>query len=305
MSCETNSTRVAIAGTSAAGLSKTGSKLSNLTGAMMSRVQQAGDSALAAGIDTAIDAGGRMMAPAAALATGTFKLAGAPETKKLAGVAGATTLGYMLLKDRPVGARQAIGGAVLAGVRTAALLVPQVRAASQIVKKIDMVSSLAGDAAGYVSRQEDVGQVMQEKRSLLFFKSKTPVTLWKSGLTGLINRQDVIGTSRFSGKHIASSEGVMFRTGGKTWHRGTTVVNMPGGQRTISHLQGLSLPGSHYYFDRSISNENAVGVAAGKVKPESVPGYVGQVNSLESLCTGWAQAKHSLLRTRLYWPPGG
>lgn len=303
MSCDRNSNRAGQAA-GAAGVPKTSSKLSNVTGAIMNQIRQAGDSALAARIDTAIDYGGRMMAPGAALVTGAFKVAGAPETKKLAGVAGGATLGYMLVKDKPKGIRGDIGAAALGGVRIAAMLIPQVRLAAKVVKKIDMISSLAGDAAGFVSRQEDVGQVMQEKRTLLFFKSKTPVTLWKSSLTGLINRQDVVGTSRFSGKNIASSEGVMFRAGGKTWHRGTTVVNMPGGRRTMTHLQGLSLPSSHYYFDRPVSDEQAVGVATGQVKPDIVPGFVGQVSSIESLCMGWAQAKHSLLRVRLHWPPG-
>ena len=64
------------------------------------------------------------------------------------------------------------------------------------------------------------------------------------------------------------------------------------------------MPGSHYYFDKPISNENAVGVAAGRVKPEDVPGYVGQVSSGESLCQPWSQTKHALLLTRLHWPPG-
>lgn len=302
MSCEKNGNKAAAAGTSA-GLPKISSKLSNVTGAMLSRVQQAGDSALATRIDTAIDYGGRLMAPGAALATGTFRVAGASETKKLAGVVGGAAVGYMLLKDKPPGVRRAIGGVALGGLRTAAKALPAVGTALKVVKKVELVTGLAGDVAGFASRQEEVGQVMQDKRTLFFFKSQVPVTLWKSSLTGLINRQDVIGTSRFSGKHIASSEGVMFRTGGKTWHRGTTVVNMPGGPRTMTHLQGLSMPSAHYYFDRPISAESAVGVASGKVKPEGVPGYVGQVNAMESLCPGWAQAKHSLLRTRLHWPP--
>ena len=304
MSCEKNGNKAAMAG-APAGISKTGSKLSNVTGAMLSRVRQAGDSALAARIDTAIDYGGRMMAPAAALATGTFRVAGASETKKLAGVVGGAALGYMLLKDKPPGVRRMVGNIAMGGIRTAANAIPYVGTALKVVKKVELVTSLAGDLAGFASRQEDVGQVMQDKRTLFFFKSQVPVTLWKSSLTGLINRQDVVGTSRFSGKHIASSEGVMFRTGGKTWHRGTTVVNMPGGQRTMTHLQALSMPSSHYYFDRPISDENAVGVASGKVKPESVQGYVGQVSAMEALCPAWAQAKHSLLRTRLHWPPGG
>lgn len=301
LSCETNGNRAALAGT-AAGLAKTGSKLSNVTGALLSRARQASDSGLAGRIDRTIDYGGRLMAPAAALATGTFRVAGAAETKKLAGVAGGAAVGYMVLKNKPSGMRRAVGDLAVGGVRTAANAIPYLGTALKTIKKIERATSLAGDLAGYASRQEAAGQVMQDKRTLFFFKSQVPVTLWKSSLTGLINRQDVIGTSRFSGKYIASSEGVMFRSGGKTWHRGTTVVNLPGGPRTITHLQGLSLPSTHYYFDRPISAENAVGIATEKIEPERVPGYVGRVSATESLCPGWAQAKHALLRTRLHWP---
>jgi hypothetical protein len=220
MSCQKNGNIGARAGTSA-GIPKMNSQVSNVTGAMISRVQQAGDSALAARIDAAIDYGGRLMAPGAALATGTFTVAGASETKKVAGGVGGAAVGYMLLKDKPAGVKQQVGGAVKGGLRTAAKAIPAVGTALKVIKKVERVTTLAGDVAGFASRQGEVGQVMQDKRTLFFFKSQVPVTLWQSSLTGLINRQDVIGTSRFGGKNIASSEGVMFRTGGKTWHRAT------------------------------------------------------------------------------------
>jgi len=81
------------------------------------------------------------------------------------------------------------------------------------------------------------------------------------------------------------------------------VIEMPAGRRTITHLQSLSLPSSHYYFDRPLADEAAVGLASGRMKPETVPGFVGQVSQTESLCPGWARTKHALIRTALHWPP--
>ena len=122
----------------------------------------------------------------------------------------------------------------------------------------------------------------------------------ESNLTPLINKRDVM-TVR--GKNIASSRGVMFETGGKTWHQGTTVVKMAGGQkRTITHLQSMNVPASHYYFDRPVSNENSVGIATGKIRPEGVPGFAGQVSARESLAPSWAAAKQSLIKAHLHWP---
>ena len=94
----------------------------------------------------------------------------------------------------------------------------------------------------------------------------------------------------------------MFETGGKTWHQGTTVLNTGGQKRTISHLQSLNAPASHYYFDRPVSNQNAVGIAAGTIKPAQVSGFVGQVSRTESLVPSWAAAKQTLIKAHLHWP---
>jgi NADH-quinone oxidoreductase subunit K len=49
--------------------------------------------------------------------------------------------------------------------------------------------------------------------------------------------------------------------------------------------------------------EAAIGLASGRMKPETVPGFVGQVSQTESLCPGWARTKHAFTRTALHWPP--
>jgi hypothetical protein len=97
--------------------------------------------------------------------------------------------------------------------------------------------------------------------------------------------------------------GLMFATGGQTWHQGTTVVKLPAGKRTITHLQSLSLPAHHYYFSRPLTREQAVGLASGRFEPIDLPGFVGQVSPVESLCPALAQSKQLLLKAHLHWPP--
>ena len=93
----------------------------------------------------------------------------------------------------------------------------------------------------------------------------------------------------------------MFRIGAKMWHRGTLVVKTGQGERTITHLQSLSLPNSHYYFNRPLADEQAVGLAAGQIDPATIPGYVGRVSPVEALCPIWNDTKHALIKTQLYW----
>jgi hypothetical protein len=178
---------------------------------------------------------------------------------------------------------------------------PATRAVGRAVKTADRISSAAGNIIGAKSATAEAGEVMQEKRKLLFFKSKTPVTLWQSNLTGALNRQDVPGTGRFTGQNVASSEGVMFKTEGKTWHRGTTVVKTGQGERTMTHLRSMNVPANHYYFNRSISDEAAVGVASGQTKPQDVPGFAGQVSATENLCPALASTKQALIKAQVYY----
>ncbi len=264
MSCRHNANKAGSAGVQA-GLSKLASQLSYVAGALAAN--------LADGVDWTANARGRMAAPVAAAVTG-----------------------------QPTTARRGVGR-VAGGVWWAAGLAPEIRAAKKIVKGVESLSGLAGNVVGAAGRkaEAETRQVRQKKRTLLFFKSQTPVTLWKSSLTEAINRRDAPpGT----GRAVVSSEGVMFKVGGRTWHRGTMTADLPAGRRTVTHLQSLAIPSPHYYFDRPVSDEHAVGVATNQVKPEESPGYVGQVSQLEELCTVWAQTKHSLLKTRLYWPSG-
>ncbi|GIK42133.1 MAG: hypothetical protein BroJett011_59660 [Chloroflexota bacterium] len=166
---------------------------------------------------------------------------------------------------------------------------------------VEVVTTKAGNELAEATKSEDMANLTQVKRNMVFFKSQKQIPRWRSNLTPLLNRSDVIGT--INSHHLVSSEGVMFKTAGITWHRGTSVIQMPDGQRTLSHVQSLQWPAIHYYFDQPLSDEQAVGLATGELKPQSVPGYVGSISKKEGLMPLWANTKRAMLLIRLHWPP--
>jgi hypothetical protein len=74
------------------------------------------------------------------------------------------------------------------------------------------------------------------------------------------------------------------------------VVKTANGKRSITHLQSLNIPQTHYYFNQPISDTDAVGITSGKIKPQTVPGYAGSVTPLEALCPSWAATKQNFLK---------
>ena len=164
-------------------------------------------------------------------------------------------------------------------------------------------SSALATLAARASRQGQVGLVTQKRPVNLLGvplgEADERVTFWRSRLTGTLNALDLLAP--IQGRDVRSSAGVLFQTGGVTWHRGTMLVNTPKGERLITHLQNLALPPAHYYFNCHLTDEQAAGVAARRLRPERLPGYVGQVSALESLAVGWASVKHAMIRSVLYW----
>jgi hypothetical protein len=224
----------------------------------------------AAGLDGVADEVGPRVAPVADAALGVARH---PLAR------GAAGLGIMAVSSNPVARSVGLGAAVSA-----------------------VATGRVGALAGWLSRTNLAGTVVGEKRHLLFFKGKVATNLWKSSLTDVLNRADLMGSHQL-GKGVHSSDGVMFDAGGLTWHRGTSVVDTPGGQRTITHLQSLSLPAEHHYFDRRIGDEQAVGIATRQAgsDPSRIPGYVGSISPTEALCPAWAGTKQAAIRTALYY----
>jgi hypothetical protein len=140
---------------------------------------------------------------------------------------------------------------------------------------------------------------LEKAEQRFFFPNTTqvPVGIWPSSLTPALNRLDSgLGTVR-------QSDGAMLEIKGKTWHRGTLVVKTAQGERTITHIQSMSLPQQHYYFNRRLSDNETVGIVTGQkgFDPKYMDGYVGQISEVESLAPTWARTKKSLIRGQLLW----
>ncbi len=278
MSCERNSNKVSKNGATAAGLTAISNKSGKAIGSLL------------AGAGKASGQGLEIMDKVADFSNTAGGIAA-----YMAGVAGPAKAPGRV--KRGVGAG---GGKVLkAGLGMAASrLVPHTWLVGLAAGGASRLSARAGSDIATLANAKPAGTVTQEKRQLFFFKSKTPVTLWQSGLTGLLNRRDRLTRQ----KYVESSQGVMFKLKDKTWHRGTSVVKTSRGNRTITHLQSMALPAAHYYFDREVADKDAVGIASGQVEAAAVPGYVGRVSELEGLST-WGAAKTALLKAYLHGGP--
>jgi hypothetical protein len=167
-------------------------------------------------------------------------------------------------------------------------------------KPIEKITTTLSTGLAEATKTADLEAVVQTRPHLIFFKSEQHIPIWKSKLTGPLNRLDVVGT--IGRKNIVSSNGTMLKINKVTWHRGTTVVNMPNGRRTITHLQSVKAPAVHYFFNKQISDETTAGIAAGLVNPETMPGFVGSISQTESMFPIWAHTKRAMRLTQLHWP---
>ncbi len=276
MSCERNSNKVSKNGATAAGLTAISNKSGNAIGSMLAGAGKAGGQGLEV-MDKVAD----------------FSNTGLGIAAYMAGVAGpAKAPGQVKRGARAVGSKALKAGLGMVASRVA----PHAWVVGLAARGAGRLSARAGSDIATLANAEPAGTATQEKRRLLFFKSKTPVTLWQSNLTGLLNRRDRLV------RQVESSQGVMFKVKDKTWHRGTSIVKTPRGNRTITHLQSMALPAAHYYFDREVADQDAVGIASGQVEAAAVPGYVGRVSELEGLST-WGAAKTALLKAYLHGGP--
>lgn len=284
MSCETRVNGVGKIAASGAGVPTLVSKASHIQAVVLAKAQ-----ASAPAVRDVMDKS------QAAMQKGKVVLAqGSAVAGYVAGIAGPEN---RTPRQQRAARRLALGakGALVA----MSLYNPGMLVAFYLGKKVQAVGDVVGSSAAGFTKTADAGAIRQEKRKFFFFKTHQDVPLWQSSLTSWLNKADLI----VQPKKVVSSDGVMFKSGATTWHRGTTVMKMEDGLRTVSHLQSLSLPATHYYFDQPLSDENAVGLATGKVKPETVPGCVGQVSVFEGLSPISARAKHWLIKSYLFFGP--
>ncbi|MEM7032535.1 MAG: hypothetical protein AAF629_23480 [Chloroflexota bacterium] len=173
----------------------------------------------------------------------------------------------------------------------------------RIANGLGKLQNTAGNTLGDASRKDLVATVVQPRRTMMgLLNTQEAVNLWHSRLTPKLNNRDGLGI----GEKMLSSTGILVKDDqtDTTWHRGTTTVRMPdGAKRTLTHMQSLSYPGQHYYFDRKLTHQETASIATGQNQPPDMAGYIGQVGSVEGLTT-WGQAKHALLKTRIYYPSG-
>lgn len=333
MSCEKNGNKAGAAASSN-GIAATNSKSANLAGVMtlqnLKLASQQARSGLTIGlgeakvyaakareygsqvagvIDEGIERGGRMLAPSASVLLNASDVMPPSVKGKVTGLGMAAAAGMInaLKPKRGTGFK---GFVIRTALESAKMCLPVMRLFKvhrALMRRVQRDTMSVGNLMGALSRTESAGAVMVEKRKMFFFKSQEPVTLWNSRLTPVINQRELMGTNQFTGQSMVSGDGVMFKLNNNmTWHRGTTVVKTSNGeQRTITHLQGMAYPAPHYYFNRPITDEQAVGVAMGRVRPDTIPGFVGAVSAEESGVPVVAESRHFLIRSQIYWAPKG
>lgn len=179
-------------------------------------------------------------------------------------------------------------GALLGGNRTRLRLLNTMGTA-QVARA---VSTGVGTGVGRLSRNGPV-----QARNL--FNSRVQMRSWPSRLTPVLNARDIQGLPLT----VQASQGQMFESRGKTWHLGVTTAKTERGERTLGHLQSLSAPSSHYYFDRALPETEVAGIIGGQREFEArhLRGFAGEVTEVESLVPALAQVKKRLIQLHVFW----
>lgn len=184
-------------------------------------------------------------------------------------------------------------GALLSGRGKTRLKILNILTAAQVARA---GASAMGTGIARLSRLKG-----EPVRTEFYFKGKPVVRAWPSRLTPALNAGDTLGWPRVS---VTFSGGQMVECEGQGWHIGTTVVKTSRGeQRTITHLQSMAVPGTHYYFDRLLKDKEVAGIISGQkgFEPKHTPGFAGQISELEALQPTLARLKKGLIQTHLFW----
>ncbi|GAB4437472.1 MAG: hypothetical protein Kow0031_19270 [Anaerolineae bacterium] len=155
------------------------------------------------------------------------------------------------------------------------------------------VAGSAGLSLARLSKPE--GAAVRQRN---YFGGRVVVRSWESRLTRYLNAADVP-----PGLTVLSSAGRMMEHRNKAWHVGSTVVRSSAGERAITHLQSMTAPAQHYYFNRALSDQETAGIIAGHdaFNPKTLPGYAGEIGEVEALLPGAARLKRGLIRNHLFW----
>lgn len=271
MSCSSNANRFSLA-SARCGVSKIAASSAYASATIRSGVERAG---------SALDK--------AAYATAT---AAAPTAGKVLGAA--TTL------DLKGGGKWAIYGA--------SLVFPPARKVAKLMTKVEMLigipGRIAGNVVGDVSRKELVSSTVYTGQTMGIFLKKSSAQAWSSGLTPLLNFNDLLTPG--DRKNVTASSGVVMKINNKTWHSGTTTVKTPAGERTITHVQSLTMPPDHHYFNRPLNDREIVMVAGGQGNPTAMSGYAGGISGTEALFGPLVTfTKEAAIKARIFGGPAG
>jgi hypothetical protein len=165
-----------------------------------------------------------------------------------------------------------------------------------VVSGLVLGRAVAGGAGLSLARLSKPKGVAVRQRN--YFGGRTIVHSWESRLTRFLNAADVP-----PGLTVLSSAGRMVEHRNKAWHLGSTVVRSSAGERAITHLQSMTAPAQHYYFNRALSDQETAGIIAGHdaFSPKMLPGYAGGIGEVEALLPGAARFKRGLIRNHLFW----
>lgn len=148
------------------------------------------------------------------------------------------------------------------------------------------VEKAGGAATTLLARQLVRGKPYMKYQGVLV--RKTPLTGKLAGAKARLSR----------GRATADPEGedYHFYQDGITWANTTTRFNiLRDTPKTLSVLRSLSFPNRSYYFDRRLDEQNGVDLVLGNKDPETIPGYLGSTNQLDSVCSPLRRAKKALM----------
>jgi hypothetical protein len=294
MSCSSNSNKLGQSGGLKAGISSLGSKAGRVAGSLASQVNQATVSVA--------EVTGRTVAPVSNRVLAAVDRPTTIAANLVPAVAAAAV--YAQVKVSATGPqrgrRPAV--AVAVGLREGPDLLEKARTASRVKKGVGL-AALAGGltasiAADVTAQPGGERTLVQRKKRFLLGERQVEVAFTQSSLTRFLNRRDLM----VSRQNVVASSGDMVHHGSATWHRGTTVIKTPQGQRTITHLRKLGLPSASYYFERSLSDQDVAALVSGQRPAHQMTGYVGTIGAMENLAPSWGQAKRAMILTRLHWP---
>ncbi len=191
----------------------------------------------------------------------------------------------------------------LGGLGTAASLVAANTALDTVGLSIDKDRNLrmknakgllvAAHAMEYFSGAAGTMMARQFVRGKPFAKYRG-VMLRRNPLIEKITRQ----VPKLSGGRVQPQpqEAYYFHQSGITWSGTTTnfdiVKETP---KTLSVLRSHSVPHRAYYFDRKLDPRDAVDLTMGDKNPETIPGFLGKTNEIDSIVRPLKQSKQALM----------